>query len=277
MQWPAPLLRRNPKAHKNDFGHVLVIAGSPRMLGAAALTGLAAMRGGAGLTTIAVPRSLNAALQKKISPVIMTWPLSESRDGTFALSALKELNRYWDRFSVIAAGPGLSLTPATLRLVRDLYRNCPLPMVVDADALNALAGNISRTDRPRVLTPHPGEMSRLTGLSKKQIENNRSASAAAFAFKLNVHLVLKGHDSLVASPDGQVIVNRSGNVGMATAGSGDVLTGVIAALIAQKVPVGEAVRFSVWWHGHAGDLAARKRGKASLIATDIIDSLRTGK
>lgn len=275
MRLPAPLLRRNPKAYKNQFGHVLVIAGSSRMLGAAALCGLSAFRTGAGLVTIGVPLSLNSTLQSKIPNEIMTLPLPEST-GHLDVRAVAVLEKQWNKYQVMAIGPGLGQRPSTKRLVLNIIRQCPLPLVVDADALNFLSEDpnvLMQAQGARILTPHPGEMARLTGLSMNDIENNRLKTAKEFAKRYHCVLVLKGSQTVVASALGQTFINRTGNSGMATAGAGDVLTGMIAALIGQGLDPFESAKHGCHWHGRAGDLAARTFGKASLIASDIIDNI----
>ena len=252
------------------------------MLGAACLTSLAAMRAGAGMVTAAVPKGLNLTLQKKISHVIMTLPVSQTRGMAFSFSAAKEILKRISKFNVVAIGPGLSLDPSTVEFVRRIVRECSLPMVVDADALNALARHtdiLLKAKGPRILTPHPGEMSRLMrttvgAASGRPIkENDRKRISLAFAKKYKVVLVLKGHRSVVASPDGKIYTNTTGNAGMATAGAGDVLTGMIAAFLAQGMPPFDAAKWGVLLHGKAGDRAAKKHGKAGMIATDIIDGL----
>lgn len=275
MRLPAPLSRRNPKAYKNQFGHVLVIAGSSRMLGAAALCGLAAFRSGAGLVTVGVPCHLNLTLQAKIPNEIMTLPLPE-RAGRLDRRAYTLLQNEWTKYAALAFGPGLGQDAPTRRLVLQLIRQCPLPMVVDADALNIVADDLSTLKKaagPRVLTPHPGEMARLTGLSSAEVESGRSKVAGTFADEYQCVVVLKGYRSCVASPDKKVHVNTTGNSGMATAGSGDVLTGMIAALMGQGLQPFEAAKFGCYCHGLAGDRAARRVGKASLIASDIIEAI----
>lgn len=276
MRLPAPLLRRNKNSHKNDFGHVLVVAGSPTMLGAAALTGLAAMRAGAGLTTIAVARSLNLTLQKKISNVIMTCPLPETRQGTVTLKAFELLSQRWSKYTAIAIGPGMTTMPSTTAFIDKMYRMCPLPMVVDADALNALVGTIACISKhlaPRVLTPHAGEMARLTGIPTPTDPGGRKAIAKEYAKRWGVVLVLKGHKTVVASPDGEIYVNTTGNPGMASAGSGDVLTGILTAFLAQGATAIEAAKCAVYLHGKIGDIIAQASTEGSLIAEDIIDAL----
>ncbi len=276
MPLPLPLLRLNPKNCKNDFGHVLVLAGSSSMLGAGPLVALAAMRSGAGLTTIGVPKSLNLSLQKKISPVIMTWPLAETTHGTFSSKAYLAIWARLKNFGVLAIGPGLSQNRDTQKLILKLIAHCPIPIVIDADALNAVSLDLcvlQKSPCVKILTPHPGEMARLTGLTKIVIEKSRKHTAADFAKSFNVTLVLKGHRSIVASPDGKIYTNTTGNVGMATAGSGDVLTGMIAALLAQGLDAFTAARLGVTLHGLAGDLAAKEKTKVGLIATDLIEKI----
>jgi ADP-dependent NAD(P)H-hydrate dehydratase / NAD(P)H-hydrate epimerase len=276
MRLPKPLLRQNKSVHKNDFGHVLVVAGSPAMLGAACLTALSSMRSGAGLVTVAVPKSLNLTLQKKLSSVLMTLPVKETKAKTFSPAAFDELMKCSHKFNAVALGPGIGMDKGTQRFVLEMIRHYPLPMVVDADALNALSQDLPillKAKAPRILTPHVGEMARLSGMTKKAIEHDRKGSAVRFAKAHRCVLVLKGAGTVVASPDGKVYVNKTGNAGMATAGSGDVLTGVIAAFLAQGILPFESAHWGAFFHGAAGDRAAQERGSASLIATDIIDHL----
>jgi len=276
MQWPVQLLRLDKKAYKNQFGHVLVIAGSPSMLGAAALTGLASMRAGAGITTVAVPKSLNLTLQKKVANVIMTLPLPETKEKTVSLKAFDFLSKFWGKYSAVVIGPGMTTALGTTRFIQKLYRDCPIPMVVDADALNCLANNpelIGDFMGTRILTPHMGEMSRLTGLPVKIIASNRKKIAQGFVKRYGCVIVLKGYRSLVVAPGIKTYVNMTGNPSMATAGSGDVLAGMIAALLAQGILPFESAKFAVWWHGKAGDAVVWHKKPCSIIATDLIESL----
>ncbi len=244
------------------------------MLGASALVGLSAMRCGAGLTTIAVPRSLNSVLQAKISSVIMTMPLPETKEGTLSTLAFKKISTQLRNFSVLALGPGLSRDTETKKLILKIIATCPLPMVIDGDALSAVATDLSvltKNSVPKILTPHTGEMARLTGFTKAMIEKARKKTATEFAQSFHCNLVLKGFQSIVASPQGEVYVNSTGNPGMSTAGSGDVLTGMIAALLGQGIEAYDAARLGVYLHGLAGDLAAKQRTRTGLIASDIIE------
>jgi NAD(P)H-hydrate epimerase len=274
MKLPSVLLRRQPRVHKNTFGHVLVLAGSRRMLGAAALTALAATRSGAGLVTVGVPRSLNTAAQNKVSNVIMTLPLKETRAQSLALSAYGQIKDAYPSYKAIALGPGLSRHPGTRKLILKIIATSPVPLIIDADAVNALSGNLNvllKTDTVKILTPHPGEMSRLIQKTTDCIERDRAGAARAFAEQYNCVLLLKGAKTIVAAPGKKIYTNTSGNAGMAAAGSGDVLTGMVAAFTAQGLSGFEAARWGAYLHGKAGDLAARAKTRLSMIAPDIID------
>jgi len=262
--------------HKNDFGHILILVGSRNMIGAATLTSLAAMRSGAGLVTVGIPESLNNVVQKKISSVVMTWPLKETKEITLSLAAYPQITKRLDSFNALAIGPGLSTHSATQRLILKIIHHSKLPLVIDADALNALAKNLNllkKNKGVKILTPHPGEMSRLTSLTKDFIEGNRQKIAKDFAKKHHCTILLKGHRTVVASPEGKTYINQTGNPGMATAGSGDVLTGIIAAFLGQGLSAFDAAKYGAYLHGLAGDLAAKKFSQTALIATDIIDHI----
>jgi ADP-dependent NAD(P)H-hydrate dehydratase / NAD(P)H-hydrate epimerase len=276
MRLPTPLLRLNPNVHKNDFGHVLILAGSARMLGAGALCGLAAMRSGAGLVTLGVPKSLVVALQKINSPVIMALPLKETRAHSISSFAFDQLKHSMNKYQAIAIGPGLSTESSTQQFILKIIEYAQAPIVIDADALSVIAKSLSlliKSRAPKVLTPHPGEMAKLIPCSKTEVENNRETIAREFAQKYQCVLVLKGHRTIVASPDGEIYKNQTGNSGMATAGSGDVLTGMISAMLGQSVNPFTAAKSAVYLHGLAGDLAARKKTRAAMLATDIIDCI----
>ena len=274
MRLPTPLLRRKSYVHKNQFGHVLILAGSKQMLGAGALTSLAAIRSGAGLVTLGIPQSLNSTIQKKIASVIMTLPLKETRDQTLAFSAFNQIKDFYSRYNTIAIGPGLSENPDTQRLILRIIETSPLPLIIDADALNALCRNLNvltKTAADKILTPHPGEMSRLTEQKKNIIENNRKKIAEFFANEYNCILLLKGAKTVIASPGKRTYTNTTGNSGMATAGSGDVLTGMIAAFVAQGLSAFDAAKYGAYLHGKAGDLTAKNKTRLSMIASDIIE------
>ncbi|MEW5894779.1 MAG: NAD(P)H-hydrate dehydratase [Candidatus Omnitrophota bacterium] len=279
MRLPTPLLRKNPEAYKNLFGHVLVLAGSKRMLGASALCGLSAMRSGAGLTTLAVPESLNIALQKKISPVLMTLPLPETKELTFSTRAWNLLKKQIASYNAIAIGPGLTCAGSTQKFVHTVIRESEIPLIIDADALNAIAATrevLLSNQTPKILTPHAGEFKRLFGMQTaegKVTPAERKRIVQGTAAEFHCVIVLKGHNTIVADDHDNIYVNKTGNAGMATAGSGDVLTGMISAFIAQGLPPFEAAKLGVYLHGMAGDIAAQSAGKTSLIATDIIENI----
>jgi NAD(P)H-hydrate epimerase len=269
------LADRTPDGHKGTYGHALIIGGSFGKSGSVAMSGISALRSGTGLSTIATPRSVLTTVAS-YTPEIMTEPLPETDDGTISAAALGRLAEVVDRKNVIALGPGIGRHPETVEFVRKFVVDCKTPLVIDADGLNAFAGHaetLSGAQRPLVLTPHPGEMSRLTGLSAKEVQQDRVEVSRKFAANHQCILVLKGHRSLIALPDGTVWVNVSGNPGMATGGTGDVLTGIIAGMMAQAEDVAMAVRAAVYLHGLAGDVAREKMGEASLIAGDVIANL----
>lgn len=274
MKLPVPLLRGKLDSYKNQFGHVGVLAGSRNMLGAAALTSLAALRSGAGLVTVAVPQGLNKTAHKKIAHEIMTLPLKATRQETPSLASFEQIRQNYGRFDVLAVGPGLSRHPSTQRLVLKILATCPKPLVVDADALYALIGHddvLQKTGIAKILTPHLEEMARLIHRHKNEVANNCRQLALEFAQRHHCVVVLKGHRSLVASGEGEIYINTTGNPGMATAGSGDVLTGMIASLLGQGLPAFDAAKWATYWHGKAGDLAAKRKTRAAMIASDIID------
>jgi NAD(P)H-hydrate epimerase len=274
----APLLApRAREGNKGSYGHVLVIGGSLGKAGAAAMAGFAALRSGAGLSTIATPRSALATVAA-YHPEVMTEPLPETSDGTIALAALesKSLDSLIER-KTLAIGPGISRNSETAEFVRAIVTRGDKAIVVDADGLNAFEGAIDRLNgagRIAVITPHPGEMSRLTGLSIAEIQANRVEVARKFAREHELIVVLKGHRTLIAAPDGTVWVNATGNPGMATGGTGDILTGIVAGLLAQHPERAlEATALAVYLHGLAGDLACEELGENSLVATDLVGSL----
>lgn len=271
----ALLPRRPIAAHKGSFGHTAVIAGSVGKTGAAVMAGLSALRTGAGMVTLALPESLEAAMPNRPWE-IMTLPLPETVDHSISLSAEKTIMRFLEGKAAAAIGPGLSTQSETQELIRALVKQTEIPMVLDADGLNAFAGKaalLSRPGPPLILTPHPGEMSRLSGLGAEKIEKNRLETARRFSQEYRVCLVLKGAKTVIAEPSGQLSINPTGNPGMATAGTGDVLTGIIAGLLSQGVANASAAKLGVYLHGMAGDIAAERRGEAGLIAGDLIEQI----
>jgi NAD(P)H-hydrate epimerase len=277
--------RRTSHAHKNAVGDVLLIAGSRGKTGAAALSSETVLRAGAGLVTVATSKSAQALLVTQARPEVMTEALAETYDGAISQEAVKQALQLAQKKTVIAVGPGLSSSDESTRaFVRELVEQRTAPMVIDADGLNALAPwpeELRGSDElPIILTPHPGEMARLIGKQNANVQADRIGVAREFATTHHVIVVLKGSRSLIAAPDGNVYVNPNGNAGMATAGSGDVLTGLIAGLLAQsptdwlasKAAL-DATIAGVYLHGLAGDIAASNLGMRSLIASDIIANL----
>jgi NAD(P)H-hydrate epimerase len=267
---------RKPTAHKGDCGRVLVVGGSAGMLGAALLAGRAALRGGAGLVTLALPQSLNQAAKAALLEAT-TLLLPETPSQTIALSALLQMQPMLNRPDALAIGPGLSREEGTAEFVRNLVKRARVPMVIDADGIVAFAGEkrgeLQKCRAPRVLTPHPGEMATLLAISVEEAERDRIATAQQAAHDGGAVIVFKGARSIVAAPNGEVYVNPTGNAGMATGGSGDVLTGLIAALLAQGLDALRAAVVGTYLHGLAGDLAAAEKGQASLIAGDLNEFL----
>jgi ADP-dependent NAD(P)H-hydrate dehydratase / NAD(P)H-hydrate epimerase len=262
-------------SNKGMYGHVLVIGGSLGKAGAAGMAGMAALRAGAGLVTVATAQSVLPTVAG-YAPELMTEPLPETEVGTISLRA-REYGRLEDIIkgkTVLAIGPGISRQTETSELVRMLVKTSQLPMVLDADGLNAFEGRAQElSGRPLVITPHPGEMSRLAQLSTKQIQEDRLQVARDFASRHGITTVLKGNRTLVAQADGKVWVNPTGNPGMASGGMGDILTGLVAGMMGQTTHSITAVIAAVYLHGLAGDVACERTGEQSLIATDLLGAL----
>jgi NAD(P)H-hydrate epimerase len=267
---------RRPSAHKGTFGHVGIIAGSPGKTGAAAMAAKAALRTGAGLVTVATPHGVNAVLECKLLEA-MTYPVPDTADQTFSLKALDLLSSFVAARTAVAIGPGISTQPDTVELVHRLLAQIERPCVLDADALNAVANRLEslvRCRAPVILTPHPGEMARLVKAESGQAVNRaRLATASTFAQTHHAIVVLKGARTVLANPDGQLAICPTGNPGLATGGTGDVLTGMIVALLAQGLSAWDAACSATYLHGLAGDLAAHSRGQAGMIAGDVIDQI----
>ena len=279
MRLPTRLLQRRKNSQKGDFGHILILAGSARYSGAASLCAFAAMRSGAGLVTLGVPKSLNNAIIKIKPKEVMTLPLAQTNEASLSLAALRKIKEFAKTIDALVVGPGLSRNKSTLALARKVIKEIDIPMVVDADGLNALAGQLQilraarGEKRTMILTPHPGEMARLLGVSVAQVQKNRKNIARKFAKDFKVVVVLKGYETVVADYKGDLYVNKTGNPGMATAGSGDVLTGMASAFLGQGLDAFSAAKFAVYLHGLAGDLAAKEKTQISLIASDIIGKI----
>jgi len=273
MRLPAQLLYRKNNAHKGDFGHILVLAGSAKFSGAAVLCAEAAMRAGAGLVTIGIPKSLNTAIIKIKPKEVMTLPLPETKEKTLSPIGYKEIRKISAQADVLVIGPGLTTNKSTQLLVRKIVRHINRAKIIDADALNALAGHLDLLRANDILTPHPGEMSRLIKKSVSEIQKKRKETAQRFAEDYKVTLALKGHHTVVADYKKKVFINKTGNPGMATAGSGDVLTGIIAAFLGQGLTPFAAAKYGVYLHGLAGDLAAKEKTRLGMIASDIITKI----
>jgi NAD(P)H-hydrate epimerase len=272
-----PLLRKRSRcAHKGDYGHCLIMAGSTGKTGAAALAANSAVRTGSGLVTLAVPASLNPILEIKTTEA-MTLPLEDSGKGYFCGDLSEAVGMALAGKNAVAVGPGIALNTETAALVRRLVEGTTLPLVIDADGLNAVAQDVSVLRRKKsgcvVLTPHPGEMSRLSGLSIAEIEADRIAVSRDFAVQYDVYVVLKGARTVISAPDGRTAVNGSGNPGMASGGMGDVLTGVLVSLLGQRYSAFDACRMGVFLHGHAADLVAEEKGEAGISAVDVQERL----
>jgi NAD(P)H-hydrate epimerase len=271
----AALPPRDPDAHKGTYGHVLVLAGSPGKTGAAALTSLGALRTGAGLVTLALPEGLNDLMETKLTEV-MTVGLPETEERTVAFEAGDTLAGLMEGKRVLALGPGLSTHPEIARLVAAVVQSAKIPLVIDADGVTALARQpevLSRASVPVILTPHLGELSRLLMVPKEEVIEKRIPIAQKVTSTYNVYLVLKGARTLIAEPSGAVHVNPTGNPGMATGGTGDVLTGIIAGLLSQGLPPALAAVVGVYLHGLAGDLAYQQLGPEAMIASDLLEKL----
>lgn len=269
------LLPRDEDSHKGSYGHLLVVAGSIGKTGAAVLAADAAMRGGAGLVTLAAPASLNDILESKLTEV-MTEPVAEEKDGFFAKEAASNILEKLESKSALVLGPGISRQDETGQMLIQILGNLSIPAVIDADAIWHLAGAkelIQDSKASLILTPHPGEMARLLGISPAEVQADRIGTSRQFAAEYGCYLVLKGARTLVVAPSGEVFINTTGNSGMASAGTGDVLAGLIGALLCQGCSPLESAIAGVWIHGTAGDKAADEKGEAGLIASDIIEKM----
>lgn len=270
-EWFKRLFGPRPRAgHKGHFGHVMTVAGGVGKAGAAVMTGMAALRSGAGLVTVASAQSAISSISAH-APELMTEPLYETEVGSVAFRAYAQIEALSDRKNIIALGPGMGTHPDTVNFVKRLFERMPLPTVVDADGLNALVGSFITPGGPRVLTPHPGELARLCGYNVDEIQSDRIGIARRYAVDREVTVVLKGQRTVIAFPDGRTWINPTGTPAMATAGSGDILTGMIAGLLAQHPEDADfAIGAAVWLHGRCGELGAAEVGEKCLIATDML-------
>jgi ADP-dependent NAD(P)H-hydrate dehydratase / NAD(P)H-hydrate epimerase len=273
----ATLSVREPDTHKGSFGHILLLAGSVGKTGAAVLSARAAMRCGAGIVTVAAPEKAQGHIAAHLIEA-MSVPLDDC-NGSLAPEALQQILDLCADKTVLALGPGLGSTHAVAETVRGLIAQVQLPMIIDADALNALARDprlITQVPGPVILTPHPGEMARLTGLSSARVQADRVGAACSLAADLDAIIVLKGARTIIAAPDGNHWINMTGNAAMASAGMGDTLTGIIAGLLAQGVPALTAARLAVCLHGRIADMIVRERGSAPVLASEIIEHIPSG-
>lgn len=266
---------RPRQSHKGTFGHLLVIAGSRGLTGAATLAAVGALRAGVGLVTLGAPAGAAPPPERR-APEVMNAVLSDAGRGFLTETAFDEIGRLASTKQAVAVGPGLGRADETRALVRRLVRELPLPMVVDADALIAVADDPScllAAASPRVLTPHPGEMAQLLGMSAADVQTDRLGVARRFAREHGCVVVLKGAGTVVAHPDGSASINSTGNPGMSTGGMGDVLTGVVGALLAQGMPAGQAAELGVYLHGAAADRSACEVGRSGLLASEVADQV----
>jgi ADP-dependent NAD(P)H-hydrate dehydratase / NAD(P)H-hydrate epimerase len=273
VRWLVP--RRQADTHKGSYGHLLVVAGARGKTGAAILSCRAAMRAGAGLVTLAAPRALNNIFTSSLVEV-MTEPLGDDTSEQLEMLTDVEWRRLLERKNVVLFGPGIGVSEATHHSIRWLLRNLELPWVIDADGLNNLALELDRLRQartPPILTPHPGEMARLIGKNTAAVNADRIEVARGFALAHRCHLILKGARTVIATADGKVFINPTGNPGMASGGMGDVLAGIIAALLGQGLSGVDAMKLGVYVHGYVGDRVAESKGPIGILASDIVEGL----
>jgi hydroxyethylthiazole kinase-like uncharacterized protein yjeF len=267
---------RRPDTHKGTYGHLFILAGSPGKTGAATLTALGALRVGTGLVTVGIPKSLNPIMEEKLTEA-MTEPLPETENSTLGRESIESALKLMSaRKTALAIGPGISTTQDTAQFLYEILKSSSIPIVVDADGITLIAQNpkiLKELKTPLIITPHPGEMSRLIGKTGEEVQKNRIGVARDFSTMYNVYTVLKGARTVISTPDGRVFINPTGNPGMASGGMGDVLTGVIGGFLAQGYNPTDACTLGVFAHGLAGDLVARKKGEAGIIAGDVTDIL----
>lgn len=271
------VFNRPDDSNKGTLGSLLCICGSYGMAGAAIMAGKAALRCGIGLLKIAVPKSIYPVCATNILESVY-YPLEETSNGVISSKNTDFLLEMCEKSSAVVIGCGLSVCDDTKNLVQSVITNCEKPLVIDADALNCICNKpeiLKNLKVPAIITPHPGEMARLLHSTPKTVNLNRENTAIDFAKKFGVVTVLKGAGTIIASPDGEVYINHTGNSGMATGGSGDVLSGIIGSLLAQGASPINAAAAGVFLHGTIGDLAAEKLGKISMLPTDMIDMIPT--
>lgn len=271
------VFNRPDDSNKGTLGSLLCICGSYGMAGAAIMAGKAALRCGIGLLKIAIPKSIYPVCATNILESVY-YPLEETSNGVISSKNTDFLLEMCEKSSAVVIGCGLSVCDDTKNLVQSVITNCEKPLVIDADALNCICNKpeiLKNLKAPAIITPHPGEMARLLHSTPKAVNSNRENTAIDFAKKFGVVTVLKGAGTIIASPDGEVYINHTGNSGMATGGSGDILSGIIGSLLAQGASPINAAAAGVFLHGTIGDLAAEKLGKISMLPTDMIDMIPT--
>lgn len=271
------VFNRPDDSNKGTLGSLLCICGSYGMAGAAIMAGKAALRCGIGLLKIAVPKSIYPVCATNILESVY-YPLEETSNGVISSKNTDFLLEMCEKSSAVVIGCGLSVCDDTKNLVQSVITNCEKPLVIDADALNCICNKpeiLKNLKAPAIITPHPGEMARFLHSTPKTVNSNRENTAIDFAKKFGVVTVLKGAGTIIASPDGEVYINHTGNSGMATGGSGDILSGIIGSLLAQGASPINAAAAGVFLHGTIGDLAAEKLGKISMLPTDMIDMIPT--
>ena len=269
------LPKRKPDSHKGTYGHLVVIAGSRGKGGAAALSSLSALRAGAGLVTLALPECLNVSFEAAI-PEVMTLPLPDTDEGTINESAFDMLIEFLEGKSAVLIGPGITTNQSTSSLIKNLIKKISCPMLIDADGLNIATDEIKllkKKKTPVIVTPHPGEMARLLNTTSKKVQGDRIGAGRRLATKYGIYVILKGARTIIATPDGDVYINPTGNPGMATAGTGDVLSGIIAGFLCQGFSAKDSSILGVYLHGMAGDISASNLSQTALIASDLIRAL----
>ena len=267
--------RREKAAHKGDFGRVFILAGSRGLAGAGLLAAIGALRSGAGLVSLGTPEECAGMILGNV-PEVMVKPLAETKEGSLSPKSYDEIQKYLKNQDVFALGPGLSQEENTQQLIRQLVEESKIPMVIDADGLNAFADyndQLKDLKVPVIVTPHPGEFKRLFKIEVSDKEKDRVSSAQKIAKEFGITVVLKGAGTVVAAKDGRVYVNPTGNPGMAKGGSGDILCGIIASFIANKLDPFDAARFGAFVHGHAADMAVKHFDEVSMTPGDILNYL----
>lgn len=269
------LPKRNKEAHKGTYGRVGIIAGSRGMTGAPYLSSQAALRVGAGLVYTIVPKYIEDIMCIKLTEAIIK-PIEDMGRGNFVNKFASEIIEAIEGLDALALGPGYGVDIDRIYLVEKIIKSCKVPIVIDADGINCISHNpdiLAGNKKEIIITPHPGEMARIVGKNIGEVQGDRENYAKYVAQKYNIYVVLKGHNTIVASPKGDIYVNKTGNPGMATAGSGDVLTGMIVGFLGQGLKSFEAAKLGVYLHGMAGDIACKDKGEYSLIASDILENI----